>query len=311
MMEIATRYLETGDRSVLLELPSEQRSLLESEIEKYLRLSGKVPHEIDPEIDALIEEVEQRRQKRLEAKERLEQLTSPVDSRRIESLLEKYDVRRRPAGALRPLVRGKWTAVSKKSAGPLIQAMADGEPGATILLTRPGLAIQRVDQCPVSFSKGFLYQAHIDLAGRQGAFDFWSDGKTAVLFDGSSAPIHRLVNDGALGVVGNEVAYLTLYCSALRGANGRFEIVDPAATAVAKVVHAKNPAVSLATPAAADVDGQPGYTASLIYGDRLYLSRFRMDPASGVVDMLPGEPLLSDIGLRQEAFDGPLRLWAS
>jgi hypothetical protein len=206
--------------------------------------------------------------------------------------------------AAKMTVRGEWTAVPKKSALPLIQTLADSTRDATALLSRPDLTIRRADQCPLSFSNGSLYQAHIDLAGRAGAIDFWSDGETALLFDGSSAPIHKLFGGG------NEIPYLTLYCSALRGANGRFEIVDPADRDAAKAIHAKDPAISLTAPAAADVDGQPGYTAYLIYGDRLYLSRLRMD-ASGGVDMLPGEPLLTGVGIRQEAFDGPLRLWAS
>jgi hypothetical protein len=54
MMETCVRFLETNERNVLLDLPMEQRSLLEPEIDFYLRASGKVRDEIDLEIDSLI-----------------------------------------------------------------------------------------------------------------------------------------------------------------------------------------------------------------------------------------------------------------
>jgi tetratricopeptide (TPR) repeat protein len=310
MMDVAVSFMETEDRSVLLDLPIEQRSLLEPEIDRYLRASGKVRHEIDDAVDALLETVRQRRLAPEAPRTVLP--TAAVDSARIDSLLKTYAAGRRLRATLRPLVRAAWSAVPKKSAGALVRALADSGPDAAALLSRPDLTIRRLDQCALVFAKGHLYQAHIDLSGRTGAVDFWSDGVKAIVFDGSSAPIHELIRGGAFDITGsNELAYLTFYCSSLRAEDGRFEIVDPTETAIAEAVHARNPEIPLMAPTPTTFEGKPAYTAHMVYRNRL--SRVVLcvkSDAAGVVDFLSNEPLIEDLALPLESFDGPIRLWA-
>jgi len=61
LMEVCTRFIETGDRAVILELPLEQRALLEPEIDRYLRAAGRLRTDVDHEIDELIENIRRKR----------------------------------------------------------------------------------------------------------------------------------------------------------------------------------------------------------------------------------------------------------
>jgi tetratricopeptide (TPR) repeat protein len=310
LMEVAVRFIETEDRSVLLDLPIEQRALLEPEIDRYLWASGKVRHEIDHEVDALLETVRQRRRAAAVS-------TAPppveIDSARIDSLLKTYDARRRPAASLRPLLHGNWASMPKKTAAALVRALANSGRKAAALLSRPGLTIRRLDQLALVFARGYLCQAHIDLNGRIGAFDFWSDGQICALLDGSSVPLHRLVRHRILDTSGpHQPQYLTFYCSALRSEGGRFEVVDPADAPLAGLVHATNPEITLMPPTSTVFEGSQAYAVHMIYRDQLSRAILRVSSTGdGAVDFLSIEPLTQVPGVRQESFDGPIRFWAS
>jgi tetratricopeptide (TPR) repeat protein len=54
LLDVAVRYLQTNDETVFLDLPVEQRGLLEPHIDRHRRALGNVRHEFDNRIEALI-----------------------------------------------------------------------------------------------------------------------------------------------------------------------------------------------------------------------------------------------------------------
>ena len=296
LMEAGVRFMETEDRSVLLELPVEQRSLLEPEIERYLWASGKIRREIDDEVDAFLDTI----RPDLESP-----VAQPLADAQLAGLLSRYDSRRRPAASLRPLKVGRWSGVPKEEAHALLRMLADGSPSAASALSRPGLSVKRVDKGSFSFVKGHIYQAHIDVNGRIGAIDFWSDGATAELIDGSNgAPtLGGSTADGA--------AFLTFSFSVWRSGPSRFEIFDPDDTALIRAVRLKDPGIKLLPLSATEYEGKPAYTGHMVYDDDLYLAVVALNrEKGGTVEMLKADRILDSLGLPRETFDGPIRFRA-
>lgn len=310
MMDIGVRFMETGDRTLLLELPLEQRSLFEPEIDRYLRASGKLQTGVDREIDDLIENIRRKRRARVAAPVAL---PPKVDDARIENLLAAYDTERPLERALRPLQSGDLAAVPRESAPHLLRLLADSGTNAAVELSRPGLSILRLDQQRLEFAKGLLYQAHIDLNGRIGSLDFWSDGARSVLLDGKSPAIYSLAKDGVLQTTGeHELSYLVFFASTLRAEFGRFVVVWPADPTVVQAVRSKAPTLSLMSPVRKESDGKTGFELNLVYGDSLFRSVLSVDHERGeMVQMLEDELLVEELGLPRESFDGAIRFWAA
>jgi hypothetical protein len=310
LMDSCARFLETQDPSVLLELPVEQRSLLQPEVEYYLRASGKRHDEIDIEVRALLES-RRHRAKRPEAwsarTARIAHL--PVDAERIGALMASYDTGERTM-PMRPLLREQWSIVPPEAAAASIRLLSESGPEAHVVVASPDVSLERLDRRPLTFATGFLYQAHVRLGDRPGAVDFWSDGTTTMLLDGRSAPMLTLVERDVFNCRGrHELAYLAFFCSALRAEDGRFEFVDPADETVIAAIRARVPQFSPMTPAAATHSGKPGYVAHVIHGDDVFRAVFLVNAGgAGMIEMAEDEAVVRDVGLPRESFEGPVRL---
>ncbi len=313
LLSVAVAFVEQRDKRVLLQLPVEQRRLLEPVIEQYLHALGDPPDETERAVQQLLHTAQ--RQLRLEQGQSAwhtiaaepPPIFAATDYARI---LHPYRARQRLEQTLRPLLYTAWHTLSKAQAQQLLRTAVAYDDNLARALAQPHLEIQRIDQRALSFSPWSLYQVHANRDGQAGALDLIAAEDGACLLDGTSPPIHALRARGIITIEAHNAAdYLRFFCNVLRAKEGRFEIVEPAARALVQALRplTKLPALQALTPQESH-DTDLVYHTSMLYAARL-LEVLLVVPVTGVVRLEEDKTIAGPLALRREHFEGPWRFW--
>lgn len=153
LMAVAVEFMRTGDRNALLELSVEQRTLLDPEIEYYLRSTGQLTDDTDRAIAATVDQIRRKSAAQRGSRSGPSVATvRPLNAAILEQLLAAYDEHQLPFQPLNRLLGGEWFAMSSKQALPLIMTAAADDEGLARALARPGLEVRRIDCRRLGFS---------------------------------------------------------------------------------------------------------------------------------------------------------------
>jgi hypothetical protein len=177
--------------------------------------------------------------------------------------------------------------------------------------------VDRIRFLSLSFFKEWLLcETQVDLGSRRKGLACLLYGpRGMILLDGSSLPIHAIAKDylQTLEAHDSGAAYLRFFCSMVRAAKGRFQIVERESPFSFKggISDAeREDFLKRLEPINmnAETDGFLTATALSVYDSDLYRCRFQLDQTGNVV-MSNDEGLCKDVPLRREEFSGPFRLW--
>lgn len=306
LMEVALRFRETHDDAVLLALPVEQREMLRPQVERFKRWLGLATHELDAEVDGLIDAVLSR------TSSVSPRMRKPLD---LAALLQDYTPVSRDGDPLAHLVKGEWLALSREEAHVLLAHPACDAVLRDSWAGPETVRVLAVDAVALPFSPARLYQVNLDIGGRSAAIDLLADDDDAAILDGSDIGIQLLFASPERSTTAPEAesAFVRFACNARHTANGRFRILD-GEPGLRETIAALLPGVDLPLPRTVEEDGRIVYEELLVYGDTLFQVRLRrgVEADSGKVEMLSDNELVSGpLGLRAEDFIGNLRLWKS
>ena len=215
-----------------------------------------------------------------------------------------------------PLIEGLWVDLTPAAANEAMRLLARALERAQMPVFLEGASVQRLRAAPMPFyPRHVLVECQCELrSGPLTLFDFLLGPDGAVLLDGKVDSLHALnAHLGlALGEPALGLSYLKFFCSAVRAAEGRFEIISapaqlhlaPAATVDER--DAISSAVEPPSPGETVKDGL-WYDATVRYGRGLYRSSFVLRPDGGV-EMRDERPLHMDMPVLVESFEGPFRL---
>jgi hypothetical protein len=218
---------------------------------------------------------------------------------------------------LPPLAPGQWVAEDKQAARNLLDQLVEHVPSNLIETAR---TITRFRTLRVSFYPGAkLCEGLVPTVGSSDAsifsFIVLSDG-TVKLLDGTVAPIHELDADVPVMLDSKESAesYLRFFSAAIFANGGDFRIVDaPSDPLWARDASDsdKQKAEKYIRPLAMErlSDGRWKASATVQFGTALSSVVFYIDPSDDTtkIKMADDVTLASNLPLRREAFNGPLR----
>jgi hypothetical protein len=218
---------------------------------------------------------------------------------------------------LPPLVTGDWVAADKQASRNLLDRLTAHTP-PDLLGTARQITQFRTER--LSFYPGAkLCEGLVPAAGSGEAsifsFILLQDG-TVTLLDGTAAPIHELDENVpvALDTRERSESYIRFFAAAIFANGGNFRIVD----GVEDPLWARDASESDRQRAAKYIrplalnqldDGRWKANATVQYGTALSSVVFYVDPAGDTtkVEMTDDVTVASNLPLRREAFNGPLR----
>jgi tetratricopeptide (TPR) repeat protein len=310
----------------LLALPREERGLLEPWLVNLFRTE---PDELDRELDALLLAVERKLAEEAEAeRQRTFWSADPPspDQIDLDAMLAHYGATPDPHPA--HLLPGGWQRLDRDAARGLLARMIRALPVAARAFARPPsgseplrpeLTVVLIERRKLSFSALDLIQVHLGADNQAGALDLLAGGDDLVLLNGQSAIPHSLVGDGRIRLDTDQARsdYTRWFSSSLRGEEGRFEILGPAAASLDQTESKMAPTAAEPPPMqpwrlleTAD-DGRPTYKGTVAYAGKSFTAKYRLEPEQGYVEMLEDSPLDTAVPPPRERFDGPLRCLAA
>lgn len=310
LLKAGVEYKGTRDPQVLLELAQEERRLLEPWL---INLFKEEPDEIDREMENLLHTVERRLTQESEEKRIKAFWQAPApkpETLNFEQLLEEYT--EKPKTTLQHLLPGDWKTLDCTQAEQLLRLLAAEDENGARTLAREDLRVVSVEQRPLVFSEWLFFQIHIAEGDRYGALDLMASKESVRILNGKSAIIHAMIQEDQIKLANPESQseYTRFFCSILRGETGRFQILDqleelqPFATDGILVETAIHPWRHDRD----DEQGQPIYTGTVLYGNAIFQATLRLqDNPLGYVEMMDDDPIATNLPIRQEHYDGPLR----
>ena len=310
LLAAGAEYRARKDPRVLLELAREERGLLEPWLPNLLATE---PSEDDRPFEALLEHVTQKlAAEEVDRQSRLFWQSPAPDpaSLSFERLLSRYG-EPMPVELAR-LLPGPWQRLTATEAEPLLRQVAAADAAGARAWSRPELHVLAVERRALSFSNADLVQVHLVDGETAGALDLLVGQDWAVVLPGLSATLFGLLADGAIRLKGEpaQSEFTRFFCNEVRGEDGRFQIVDgpedlllapgaelPADLRILPWQSAQGP----------EPKDHPEFTGTVLYAQSLFKAQLRLQPASGMVEMLDDQPLAPNLACASERFDGPLR----
>ena len=218
---------------------------------------------------------------------------------------------------LPPLVSGDWAAVDKQASRNLLDRLVEHSPTDLIGTARQ---ITQFRTKRLSFYPGAKLCEGLVPAAGSGVASIFSfillPDDTITLLDGTATPVNELDENipVALDTRDQVESYLRFFAAAIFANGGNFRIVD----AVEDPLWARDASESDKQKAAKYIrplalerlnDGRWKASATVQYGTALSSVIFYVDPAgdSSKVEMNDDVTVTSNLPLRREAFNGPLR----
>jgi hypothetical protein len=217
------------------------------------------------------------------------------------------------AWPLPPLVAGTWEYADKQTSRNLLDQLQQGAPSDEIVTARQ---ITKFRTMPLSFYPGAkLCEGLVPSSSAgTGIFTFVVlQDSGVVLLNGTSPPIHDLDAKAPLAIdtAKRAEAYLRFFAAAVYAKNGNFRIVDESGDLL-WARDASEADKQLATKYIRPLllnrgeDGRWHASATVQSGSRIGNAVFDID-SNGRIDMSNSWDLASNLPLRRDAFNGPLR----
>ncbi|MBB5708672.1 hypothetical protein [Sphingopyxis panaciterrulae] len=206
-----------------------------------------------------------------------------------------------------PLLSGSWHEIDPDLAREFRDLLVSSQIRCTPLVYAGAMRRYRVR--PLAFWPGWMWvDALVDTKQGAASAAFLYGPYGAHELDGTSALIHDVNEGGALDVSTADLAadYLRFFCSAVRGDEGpffliedseRFALLSGSAFPDAGLAAHARPVAVRQTATGWDLE------AFVYYGDALFASRFSLD-ATGLVEMIDDEPLFTGVATPQIDYDG-------
>jgi hypothetical protein len=219
-----------------------------------------------------------------------------------------------------PLVPGVWGTLPDEAAQGLFDQLSDLRLGQ-----KQDAVFARLAPCGVRFRSLPFYPEHF-LAEIALAPDTSATHATALLalvlgpvglalLDGTSDVLHDLNKQVPITLSDDAVAdYLRLFCSAIRGDDGRFQIVEDTSdipwrdsdTAGAQKAETRDALAPLTVAPRANDAATWAATGTVLYADALFAAGFVVH-SNGTVEIGDDDPIAGHLDIVREAFDGPIR----
>jgi hypothetical protein len=218
---------------------------------------------------------------------------------------------------LPPLVAGDWVAVDKQASRNLLDRLVEHSP-TDLIRTARQITQFRTKRLPF-YPGAKLCEGLVPAAGSGEAsifsFILLPDG-TVTLLDGTAPPVHHLDENVPVALDTREQVetYLRFFAAAIFANGGNFRIVD----AVEDPLWARDASESDKQKAAKYIrplalerleDGRWKASATVQFGTALSSVIFYVDPTGDTskIEMADDVTVTSNLPLRREAFNGPLR----
>lgn len=312
LLKAAVDYKADADPRVLLELPVEQRSLLEPWLPQLARHEGD---EFERRLLDLVDRIDARLKERRTQAQRSQAWLQPVPARRA------FDAAAGMVGAASTtperdfpvtLLPGDWQVLDAAAAAALVSRLAREDETAWRALTRPGVAVHRVQALALTFSRWRLVQVHLQDGGRCGALDALMGEDGLCVLNGVSTVVHDLVSGGVVTLDNDEAASdYTRFFTAMLRSEQRFAVVTDAEQLQRMLreggAAAPQAAITPWRSRATRARGKLRYTGSVLYDNTLHRVDLLLTRGTGQVRMSNAETTADDLPQRTEQFEGPLR----
>ncbi len=311
LLAAGVAYRADRDPRVLLDLPQEERGLLEPWL---INLYQDQPDQTDRDLDDLLQRVAARldqEARQAQARAYWEAPAPTPDHIDLDAVLVDYGAPPAPGPAR--LLPGPWETLDRTAAAALLRRLADRCVDGARALARPGLRVLAVLRRHPGFSDHDLYQVQVMDGQRPGALDLLAGAAEVRLLDGLAQTLFDLVEFGTirLDTPAAQSDYTRFFCNVLRVDAGRLQVIDGLDDLPLAV--APPPAAQAVPPwelERLDQDGRPVYAGTVLFGTDLFPVTLALHPRSGRVELLADEPVAEDLPIRREGFDGPIRYLA-
>jgi tetratricopeptide (TPR) repeat protein len=308
LMAAGVGFLRTGSRDSLLALPLEQRTLLEPEIERYLRVEGKEANREDALVKAVIAHALRQGEERNKGASLARAVQ--VGTEDVARLFERFG-EIGPSTALDHLLFDRWGApIERDDAVALVKRAVLADVNLAMELCTREVFVTDVEQCLLRWPDTILFQVNLLVSGERGAVDIVERSGATVVLDGSSG---RLLSAGPSSEIaanpGIQAEWLFLFCSGLRAKDGRFPLVSPLDRELSDLIRKNRPDIEVPyrNPRRLPSDeGKVVYAAELVHGDALFAARFEVDGLG--VDIVHDSLVAASVGRPREGFHGPVRV---
>lgn len=315
LLKTAVEFKKTGDRRALLELPIEERGLLQPWL---LNLARAEVDDLERDLLRTVDGLE-----RVLAKQQREARTAAYWTAQMPSptaadyarLVLGYGAPVATQG-LAQLLPGDWQSLDVREAEEALRLLGASDSTAAKAFKRPTLSVTRIERRALRFSNWHLLQVHFQEEGRMGAIDAMIGSEEGRILGGGSAVFYDLIEQNKIDLEHPDAQseYVHLFSNAIRGGDGRFEIVDDissvrgAESLPEQVAKQIEPWHSLAVKNG----DEPTFRGTVLYGREITSSMFVLRRSEkGWVQMIGDEIHVGSIPAATEDFDGPLRFVAN
>ncbi len=179
--------------------------------------------------------------------------------------------------------------------------------GPTFLnrLERADFRLERLQAMPLTcYPRHLLCEQEVVLFGKpaKAAFLFGEEGVT--ILDGNSAPLHDLNEMLPLNLSDDEAVleYVRLFCSAVHGDDGRFQLVEKLED-LALYNHGDTEALAplFKPPSLRKAGTEWRLSGTVRYGRNVFTSEFRLEPG-GNIEMVDDQPLEVELACGPDRF---------
>lgn len=204
------------------------------------------------------------------------------------------------------LISGDWKVVPGKESVRLSQRFVDTlGPSFLHRFARPDFRLERVHAMPLAcYPRHLLCEQEVSLFGEVSAAAFIFGAEGVTILDGNSAPLHDINEALPLSLESEEAVleYVRLFCSAVHGGEGRFQLLESVADLAPYNhgdVEALAPHVRPPTLQANRADWR--VKGSVRYGRHVFQAEFRLE-RSGNIEMVDDQPLDIELACGPDKF---------
>ncbi|MCB2077674.1 MAG: hypothetical protein KDE55_08250 [Novosphingobium sp.] len=212
----------------------------------------------------------------------------------------------------RPLIPGHWEYLSMDEAMDLVRLYSgSGEDAAG----ERDYDFRSIRALPVPCLKDSLLieiEAFVTPAARTGLMNVLFTPMGFALLTGNSNALHRLTPIRLLDTPAQALSFITLFCNAVHGDEGRFQTIhalDELQFRDDAVPSAEIESAILQGLTVSRSDTDDGWAAAgtVLYGDALFRTKFTL-PLQGTLEMDDDEPVAEKLPIRRERWHRQFRL---
>ena len=207
---------------------------------------------------------------------------------------------------LQRLISGDWKIIPGEESVRLSQRFVDTlGPSFIARFERSDFRLERLHAMPLTcYPRHLLCEQEVSLFGEltAAAFLFGEEGVT--LLDGNSAPLHDLNEAVPLDVESEAAAleYARLFCSAVHGEDGRFQLLESVDDLAPYSFGATEPFAAHVKPPKIERFGADWRVKGTVrYGRHIFLSELRLE-RGGNIEMVDDTPIEAKLPCGPDSF---------